>query len=87
MVVVNLSFVVVLFFVFVDLVFIIKPIYKFGLLNLVLGLFTVLFSIYFGFLENIGDLTVGMRWFFALFVALTGIFCLWRGLYAGGLSE
>lgn len=87
MAVISLGFVVVLLFVFVDLAFIIRPIKNFGLLNLLLGCFTILFGFYFGLLEEVGDLTVGMRWFFALFVALIGVLCLWRGLGAGGLGE
>jgi len=76
----SLSFVVVVLFVMVDLVFIVKPVKGFGLLNLVLGVFTLLFSCYFGLVEGVGDLSVGMRWFFALFVGLVGVLCLWRGL-------
>jgi hypothetical protein len=87
MAVVSLSFVVTVLFVMVDLVFIVKPVRRFGLLNLVLGLFTVLFSIYFGLVADVGDLTVVMRWWFAAFVALVGVLCLWRGLSVGGLSE
>ena len=87
MAVVSLSFVVTVLFVMVDLVFIVKPVRKFGLLNLVLGLFTVLFSVYFGLTEGVGDLSVVMRWWFASFVALIGVLCLWRGLTVGGLSE
>jgi hypothetical protein len=79
-VVVSLSFVVVVLFVMVDLVFIVKPVPKFGILNLVLGIFTVLFALYFGFVEDVGDLSVVMRWWFATFVGLVGVLCLWRGL-------
>lgn len=87
MAVVSLTFIVVVFFVMVDLAFIIKPIRGFGLLNVLLGLFTVLFSLYFGAVESVGDLSAVMKWWFALFVALIGVLCLWRGVYAGGLSE
>lgn len=83
MAVVSLSFVVVVLFVMVDLAFIVKPVRNFGLLNLLLGVCTILFSLYFGLVESIGDLTVGMKWFFALFVALIGILCLWRGVGEG----
>ena len=82
----SLSFVITVLLVVIDLVFIVKPVKKFGILNLVLGLFTVLFSIYFGLTENIGDLTVEMRWWFASFVVLVGVLCLWRGLDAGDLG-
>ena len=80
MAVISLAFIVVVFFVGVDLCFIIKTVRKFGILNLVLGLFTILFSMYFGFLGEVGDLTTVMRWWFGAFVGLIGMLCLWRGL-------
>lgn len=87
MAVVSLSFVVVVLFVMVDLAFIVKPIKKFGILNFMLGLFSILFSLYFGVVEDVGDLSLGMKWFFSAFVALVGVLCLWRGLKARDLSE
>lgn len=77
---VSLTFIVVVLFVAIDLMFIIKPVFRFGLLNLVLGSFTILFALYFGILENVGDLSVVMRWWLALFVAVIGLLTLWRGL-------
>lgn len=78
--VLSLAFLTVVLFVMVDLIFIVKPIKKFGLLNLLLGIVTILFSFYFGLTSDVGDLSVAMRWWFALFVALIGSMCLWRGL-------
>jgi uncharacterized membrane protein YccC len=65
------------------LVFAVKPVRGFGLLNLVLGLFAVI----------VASLTVVLSSplpffpYFNLLMALMGVLCLWRGLKVGSLLE
>lgn len=62
-------------FVF-SLVLGVKPPKNFGLLNLVVGGFTVLVSVWFGVAE---PLTYYYEWLFLVMVSLVGVGCLVRG--------
>lgn len=76
------SLVFLIFMMLVSLVFTVKPVPKFGLLNLVLGLFDVLF----GTLSYVAGSLPFSLWS-SLLVSLIGVLCLWRGLRAGGLND
>ena len=67
----------------VTLVFTVKPVRGFGLLNLVLGLFSVVV----GFLTLVLSPALPFFPYFNLLMVLMGVLCLWRGLKAGSLFE
>lgn len=80
---VDLSPVFAVLVLLLTLVFTVKPVPKFGLLNLLFGCFDLLI----GALTGAGVGMLPFHPYFSLLIALVGTLCIWRGTKAGELSE